>query len=101
MPFRAASRQGALLHPEIAQFIRFRLKKYATMSLNSVASSITFGMVGCGVSNAADSAVPVIPGTFAMVSKRGAAAFGESVWVLSIAWHSEQIFRAKAKPAPA
>jgi hypothetical protein len=41
----------------------------------------------------------VIPGTLAIVSKRGAAEFGEGTSLLSTAWQSEQIRRAKASPA--
>lgn len=71
------------------------------MLLRSSALSITFGIVGCGLCNAADSAVLVIPGTLAIVSKRGATGFGEGACVISTAWHSAQNCRAKASPAPA
>ena len=40
-------------------------------------SSITFGIVRCDVCRVAEIAVAVMPGMFAMSSKRGAAGFGE------------------------
>jgi len=46
---------------------------------------MTFGIVRCGVCRTAESAAPVMPEMFAIASKRGAAGFGESGCVLSVA----------------
>jgi CHASE domain len=69
------------------------------MSRSSSALRMIFGIVLCDLCNATERAMAVIPGTLAMVSKRGAAGFGEGTGFLSTAWHSEQIRPVKTNPA--
>jgi hypothetical protein len=69
------------------------------MSRSSSELRMIFGIVLCDLCNATERAMAVIPGTLAIVSKRGAAEFGEGTDLLSKAWHSEHVRCAKAKPA--
>src|SRR5262245_59759690 len=67
---------------------------------NWLASSITLGIVRCGLCSAAESAIPVMPGTLAMVTNGGASVLGErGCGDRSTSWHSEQSFRAVVNPA--
>lgn len=49
-----------------------------------------FGMLGCGVCSQTLSAMLVIPGVLAAVSKVGAAGLGERVWPAVTAWQEAQ-----------
>src|SRR5476651_570175 len=69
------------------------------MSRRSSVLRMMFGIVLCDLCNATERAMAVIPETLAIVSKRGAAEFGEETRFLSTVWHSEQILRAKPNPA--
>ena len=72
---------------------------WATMLRNCSGVSITFGIVRCGVRSATLNAAAVIPGTFAITSKRGEAGFGEGAGERSTVWHWEQMRRANARPS--